>query len=417
MAKEKQTFLQKYERHIEASTWVIIIAVLFGVRFLPQTLIDSDQAYILIGLIIGFVLLYYLVIYKYFKRASRLYIKDIADIVLIGVLVHVLKDYGTFFYALYFLPIAAAALTLEFINALLIATIAASFVAAEIFLSAQSLLDSAKLYEGAWQIGFILLITMFCRFLAIQIRQERRQKEESLARQRVLEEESRREKEFMSLTSHQLYTPLSIIRGFASMLKDDSLGKLSAKQKEAVWEIHGSSARMVNLVSELLSISRIQSGIFQLDKKPTDLGQMLQNIVNQFNQTKTNQQVSLTLKVSDNLSPVTIDADKIRQVIYNLLDNALKYSQKGTVTVNAGQDDKETTVAVADEGIGIDEQDTEKLFQPFFRGKNILELDNKGTGLGLYIARLLVEKHGGKIWAESQKGQGSTFKFTLPMVK
>jgi len=127
----------RYEKIIEVTTWVIMIIIIFGVRFLPIRLIDNDEVYYLIGGIVSFALLYYLVIYKYFPPTKRLYFKTVADIVLIGVLIHVLKDYGQYFFALYFLPIAAAALELEFINALLIATVASVFVVFEVFLGSQ----------------------------------------------------------------------------------------------------------------------------------------------------------------------------------------------------------------------------------------------------------------------------------------
>src|SRR4030042_5870560 len=143
----------KYQKWIEASTWIVIIIVIFGVRFLPQDPLDNEQTYILIGGIAAFALLYYLVIYKYFSRSKRIYLKEIADIVLIGVLIHLLKDYGQYFFALYFLPIAAAALSLEFINALLIAAIASLFVIFEIFLNSFDLLPKQQeIYQGFWQI-------------------------------------------------------------------------------------------------------------------------------------------------------------------------------------------------------------------------------------------------------------------------
>lgn len=406
--------LGRYEKIVEVSTWLVMVVVIFGVRFLPIKLIDNEQVYYLIGAIISFALLYYLVIYKYFPPSKRFYFKTIADIILIGVLIHVLKDYGQYFFALYFLPIAAAALELEFINALIIATIASVLVAFEVFLGSQELLPkSAELYQGAWQIGLILLMTVFCRALALQIRQERQAKEESLARQKVLEEEAKRQKEFLSLTSHQLYTPLSMIRGFISTLKDEKYGQLNPKQKDAAGEIYANAKRMVNLVSELLSISRIQAGSFQLDPKETKIDDLLENIVKQFRQSQPKEKVELIYQ-KPSLRPIQIDPDKIRNVIYNLIDNALKYTQAGKIEIVAEQSNETTTVRVIDEGIGIRDDNFDKLFQPFFRGKDILELDNQGTGLGLYIARLIIEKHGGKIWAENNKDQGATFAFSLP---
>ncbi len=408
----------RYEKIIEVSTWIVMVLIIFGVRFLPLKLIENDQVYYLIGGLISFVLVYYLVIYKYFSRSNRFYLKTIADIVLIGVLIHVLKDYGQYFFALYFLPIAAAALELEFINALLIATIASVFVAFEVFLGSQELLPQTQaLYQGAWQIGLILLMTIFCRALALQIRQERMAKEESLARQKVLEEEAGRQKEFLSLTSHQLFTPLSIIRGFVSMLNDENYGKLEPKQKAAVGEVYANTKRMINLVSELLSISRIQSGTFELKKTSTKIGDILKNVVDQFQKTRPKNNVLLICQTHDT-KPINVDADKIRNCIYNLVDNAIKYTPQGKIRIESEQNEKVTTVKIIDEGVGIKEEGREKLFQPFFRGKDILELDNQGTGLGLYITRLIIEKHGGKIWAEKNPPaggrRGATFTFEIP---
>lgn len=404
---------QRLEKIVEAASWAVIVLVIFAVRFVPQKMLVDDQVFILIAGIIAFILLYYLVIYRYFSKTNRLYLKSIADIILIGVLIHLLKDYGHYFYALYFLPIAAAALSLEFMSALLVATVASLLVVLEVFLGSYEILPD-QVYRGVWEIGLILVITIFCRLLAIQLRQEQKLKEQSLARQKVLEEEALREKEFLSLTSHQLYTPISIVRGFATMLNSEKMGKLQPKQKEAVIEIYNSAKRMAGLVKELLSISRIQSGTFELTINPSNINQLLENIVAQFNQTKENNSAKIKLTLPANLKLISIDEEKIRNVLYNLIDNSLKYAPKGTIEVSVKQNAEETVFAVKDNGVGIRQEDFEKMFQPFFRGKNILELDNKGTGLGLYIARLVVEKHNGKIWFETALGQGTCFYFSLP---
>ncbi|HLB95711.1 MAG TPA: HAMP domain-containing sensor histidine kinase [Patescibacteria group bacterium] len=411
--------INRYESIVEISTWLVIIIIIFGIRFLPNRQVDDTKSYILIGAIISFALIYYLIIYKYFPRPNRLYLKDISDILLIGILIHLLKDWGQYFYALFFLPIAAAALSLEFINALLIAVIASLFVVFEIFLGAQGLYpQSGEIAQGAWQVGLILLITIFCRVLAMQVRQERIAKEESLAHQKVLKEEAQRQKEFLSLTSHQLFTPLSMIRGFASMLSQGTFGRLTPKQRDAAEEIYSSSKRMVNLVSELLSISRIQSGQIPLDLKEHRLEDLVKEIVSQFQKTMLKKDLRLEFIPPAPLKPVLMDKEKIRQVIYNLLDNAVKYTRRGKINIALKQSPEWITLAVVDPGVGIAEKDFDKLFQPFFRGKDILELDNKGTGLGLYIARLLVEKHRGKIWAESAgPNRGATFNFRLPLIQ
>jgi signal transduction histidine kinase len=391
------------------------VAVIFGVRFLPQNPIGQAETYYLVGGILAFALLYYLVIYRYFSKNNRLYLKSISDIILIGVLIHLMKDYGQFFFALYFIPIAAAALSLELISALLIGTVASLLVAAEIYFNAQDILPiETPAYQGIWQIGFIVFVTIFCRMLAVELRHEQAQKEQSLAREKLLKEEAAREKEFLSLTSHQLYTPTSIIRGFSSLLREEDWGKLSPKQRDAVEEIYVSSKRMADLVSELLSISRIQANQLEIKKSETDLAAMSQNIIDQIEHIKPDKSITIKLKLPTEIKPINADSEKIRMVIYNLLDNALKYTSHGEVVLSLSQTDKETKFEVKDNGIGISPEDFEKLFQPFFRGKSILELDNKGTGLGLYIARLIVERHGGKIWAESEGlNKGSKFIFTI----
>lgn len=419
----KQDKLLAYGKWIEASTWIVMILIIFGVRFLPQKLVANDEAYLFIGVIVSLALFYYLIVYKYFNKTNRMYIKDIADIVLIGVLIHLLKDYGQFFFALYFLPIAAAALTMEFMSALIIAVFASVFVVFEIFLNSYSLLPegSSGYFQGVWQIGLILLITIFCRFLAVQLREEKRAKEEALARQKLLEEEALREKDFMSLTSHQLYTPLSIIRGFAGMLNDQTFGKLNPKQQDAAAEIYQNTKRIIALVSELLSISKVETSKIKLHYVATDPSILIRDIIANFKQLGENKKVPITDNIPDNPALIEIDGDKIRQVIYNLIDNALKYTTSGEVKVSFVQDPKQTTFSVKDSGIGIATEDHEKIFEPFFRSKNILELDNKGTGLGLYIAKLIIKKHGGRIWFTSKESKGlpagrhgTTFSFSVP---
>ena len=410
--------INRYEMIVEVATWAVMIAIIFGVRFIPQSRIEDSESYLLVGGIVSFALIYYLVIYRYFPRSKRLYFKDIADIVLIGILIHLMKDWGQYFYALFFLPIAAAALSLEFISALLIAVIASLFVVFEIFLGSQGLAGSSELYQGFWQIGLILIITVFCRVLAVQLRQEKLAKEESLMKQKFLEEEAVKQKEFLSMTSHQLLTPLSIIRGFSSLLEDNKLGQLDTKQKDAVGEIYENSKRMVDLVTELLSISHIQSGKIELKMKDHNLDELICKIVEQFNNAIPKKDVELIYEKPNENQRFEFDKDKIRQVIYSLIDNALKYTPKGKITVSLSFAENRATVTVRDEGSGIANEDTHKLFQPFFRGQNILELDNKGTGLGLYISKLLIEEHHGKIEAYSEgRDKGSTFKFWLPLVQ
>lgn len=411
---ETKNKVNKYDRLIEIFTWAVMVAVIFGTRFVPQNYIAANDAYLFIGIIIAFALLYYLVIYKYVARSKRIYLKTIADIVLIGILIHLMKDTGRYFFALYFLPIAAAALSLELINALIIATVACVFVVFEVILSTQTgPPPEGSFYQGIWEIGMILFLTIFCHFLASQIKYERQLKEESQAREKAMKEEAEKEKEFISLTSHQLYTPISIIRGFSSMMTNESLGKLNKEQRGAVSKIYNNSKRMVDLITELLAVSRIQTKSFKIKAAKTDILKIAQEVTDEINQTNKKEKVIIETDFGQ-VEPVNLDGDKIRQVFYNLISNALKYTGSGKIIFKITQDAANTNFSVQDFGAGIREDDKMKIFQPFFRGKNILELDNKGTGLGLYISKMIVESSGGKIGFTSKEKNGSNFYFNIP---
>lgn len=417
MANKNNQQPGRFERWAELITWSVMILVLIFLRLLPQQIVANDTTYYLIGSIVGFALLYYLVIYRVFSRTKRLWIKDISDVIIISILIIVAKDYGIYFYSLYFLPIAAAALVLGTIDSLLIAALACIFIVFEIFLNAEQILpESPQLFLGIWQIGFIVLMTLFCRFLALQVRQERQAREEAVARTKALEEIEKREREFMTLTSHQLFTPLSIIRGFASLLHHDEKKRLTPKQQDYSQEIYSNTRRMIDLVSELLSISRIRSEQVKLKLSPTHIETLINHVIEQLKPNATKKKLSLEFKKpAKPLPAIKIDPLRLEQAIYNLVDNAIKFTDQGEVTISAKATAIELIVKVTDSGRGIAPEDQVKLFEPFFRGKNILELEKEGTGLGLYIAKTIVEKHQGKIWTESEVGKGSTFNFSLPI--
>lgn len=406
-----------FEHWAEIITWIVMILVLIFIRILPQEIIANSVVYYLIGGIVAFALIYYTLIYRYFTKTQRFWIKDFSDVIIISVLIILAKDYGTYFYSLYFLPIAAAALVLGTIDSLLIATVASLFIVFEIFLDAQGILPSKpQLYLGFFQIGFIVLMTLFCRFLALQVRQERKSREEALAKAKALEVIEKREREFMTLTSHQLYTPLSMIRGFSSMLYNDEKKKLNKKQLDYAGEIYENSKRMVGLISELLSISHIRADHVKFKFENIDPEKLISYVVEQLKPKAEEKKISLKFVESDKkLVGIKADSLRLEQAIFNLVDNAIKFTDDGSVNVKAREGVNELIISVSDTGRGISDQDKEKLFQPFTHGKNILELDKEGNGLGLYIAKTIVEKHGGKVWFHSHPGTGSTFFISLPI--
>ncbi len=224
------------------------------------------------------------------------------------------------------------------------------------------------------------------------------------------------EHDFVSMTSHQLFTPLSIIRGNVSLLLAEDLGKINPKQRSFLDQSMIATKKMVNLVTELLSISRLEEREIQLAFVPTDLDKLIADTVKQLAIFAKEHEIVLHYEHPKTKPPkITVDPDKITQVLQNLIDNAIKYTPaKGHVTLSLQTKPDQLIIDVKDTGIGIPTADVPKLFQRFYRSSNVLGLDSKGTGLGLYIARVIVERHHGTISVTSDEGHGSTFSVALP---
>ena len=224
------------------------------------------------------------------------------------------------------------------------------------------------------------------------------------------EEIDKMKSEFVSLASHQLRSPLTGIRWSIELLLKKVSGKLGKEEIEHLKEVLQTNNRLIKLVQDLLSVSRIETGNkFNLEKEPTDLVLLLNQVMKQLTAMAKDNQVAV---VKDKSMPkkvvANIDKLKMAEVINNLVHNAIKYS-KSRGKVQVGIEDKKSSVVVfvKDTGIGIPKSDQSKIFQKFFRAKNALV--EEGTGLGLYIVKAIVEKHGGRVWLESQENKGTTF--------
>lgn len=232
--------------------------------------------------------------------------------------------------------------------------------------------------------------------------------------------------EFMSLASHQLQTPLTAIRGYASLLLEGSGGALTNSEKDMIGKISISSERMVQLVEDYLNLSRIESGKLQFTFAKCRLENICREVVDTLEVKAREKKLSLVLhKPGEPLPEVVIDGPKVREVISNLVDNAIKYTPEGRVTADVerrqGKNDEKTDwirVSVSDTGLGISKDELPQLFAKFGRGTNKERLKIKGTGLGLYVGKVMIEKNGGKIWAESDgEGKGSRFIVEIPVEK
>ncbi len=223
--------------------------------------------------------------------------------------------------------------------------------------------------------------------------------------------------EFISIASHQLRTPLTVIKGYISMMLEGNFGALTKPETESLEKVFLSNERLIQLVENLLNISRIESGRLQFDFQMVDLNKMIESVMEELAGNAKKKNLILQYKPSAKLLPkIKIDDEKIRQVVMNLIDNAIKYTKQGSVTVKLEQRENKIKFSVADSGMGIRPEDMVNLFKKFSRGTGTSLIHTEGTGLGLYVARMMIEAHHGKIWAESNgEGKGSKFCFELPI--
>jgi signal transduction histidine kinase len=222
--------------------------------------------------------------------------------------------------------------------------------------------------------------------------------------------------EFISMASHQLRTPLTTIKGYLSMLEDGDAGKISGEQREFVDYAFSSSERMVHLISDLLNVSRLTTGKFMIEYEPTDVVMIVKDEIRQLRNHAKSKGLEIKFEPpATELPKVELDEGKTRQVIMNFIDNALYYTPKGDVTVTLDRAKDKVRLEVKDTGIGVPKEAREKLFTKFFRAGNAQMVRPDGTGLGLYLAKRVIEDQGGTIIFESVEGKGSTFGFELPI--
>jgi signal transduction histidine kinase len=228
-----------------------------------------------------------------------------------------------------------------------------------------------------------------------------------------LREVGRLKDEFLGQVSHELRTPLTIIHGYAELIADGILRK-DTQIRETAAEVHANSSLMLRLVDDLLDTSRLESGRLSLKYEVSDLAPWLERTVSAFAQTISTHRV--VAELPSTLPLARVDLARLGQVVNNLLTNAVRYSPEGSqVLVSArvvGRNEVE--LRVADQGIGIPADECERIFEKFYRGKDGATHSVRGTGLGLAVAKMLVEAHHGQIWVESEVGQGSTFSVRLP---
>ena len=223
--------------------------------------------------------------------------------------------------------------------------------------------------------------------------------------------------EFISIASHQLRTPLTAIKGYASLISDKAYGEFTGKMRKPLRNIYSSVERLIKLVNDLLSISRIEAGKIKVEPEEFLLEGLINNVIEELGNLAKAKKLYLKWEASKKpVVKVFLDKAKIRQVVLNIVDNAIKYTQTGGITISYEQENGLCRIEIRDTGEGMTRAEISNLFKTFSRGAAGKRTWTEGAGLGLYIAKNFTEMHNGRIWVESTgKKKGSTFYVELPI--
>jgi signal transduction histidine kinase len=231
-----------------------------------------------------------------------------------------------------------------------------------------------------------------------------------------LEIANRHKSEFLANMSHELRTPLNAVIGFSEVLIERMFGEVNPKQEEYLQDILSSGKHLLSLINDILDLSKIEAGRMELEAQPFDLPSALDNALTLIKERAARNSIALDVHVDPRIGEILADERKIKQVLLNLLSNAVKFTPEGgKITMSAVMNGTSVEISVADTGIGIAAEDQEKVFEEFRQVGDDYARKREGTGLGLALARRLVELHGGTLSLQSELGKGSTFTFTIPV--
>lgn len=233
-----------------------------------------------------------------------------------------------------------------------------------------------------------------------------------------LREMSELKEEFLALTTHDLRSPLTVISGVISFFKSGRLGELTPEQERMVAMMERNAQNLISLVNDLLDSTKLESGTLQLKIEPASLTDAVAEVREALLPTANEKGITLTVELPAELPPVLADRGQLGRILHNLVSNAVKFtSPGGSVVIRAARNGRSVAVSVADTGVGIAPEEQQMIFDKYAQARNRATRGEKGTGLGLYITKRLVELHGGEINVESEVGRGATFTFTLPVAE
>jgi signal transduction histidine kinase len=230
-----------------------------------------------------------------------------------------------------------------------------------------------------------------------------------------LEGASKQKSEFLANVNHELRTPVSAIIGYGRLVLRATEGQIAPLQRDNLYDLLNNADRLLNLIDSLLDVAKIEAGKMEIRVESIRVDEIIQGAISTIETTLKNGDVRLTREIASGIPAVNNDREKLRQIILNLLDNAVKFTERGEIKIIASQQDGSLKLVVSDTGIGIEKEELNQIFEEFHRGDSSSTQKYRGTGLGLAIVKKFVNLLGGEIAVESDVGKGSTFTIMLPL--
>jgi signal transduction histidine kinase/CheY-like chemotaxis protein/HAMP domain-containing protein len=268
--------------------------------------------------------------------------------------------------------------------------------------------------EAAYDEHDLELLTAVASQTAIAL-ESARLYEEAVETAERLREVDRLKSQFLANMSHELRTPLNSIIGFSRVVLKGIDGPITERQREDLEAIYNSGQHLLGLINDILDVSKIEAGKMELDFEAVDLAEIVNGVMSTAVALVKDKSVRLERSIPDDLPAITADERRVRQILLNLVSNAAKFTREGSICIVAEADADEVCLSVADTGPGIPDEEMEGIFEPFTQVDASTTREHGGTGLGLTISHSFVQLHGGRMWVESEVGEGATFYFTLPI--
>ena len=251
-----------------------------------------------------------------------------------------------------------------------------------------------------------------------EVHERLKKTQEKIKQQNIkLKKLDRIKSDFLNVTSHELRTPMSAMKGYIQMIKKQTLGETTEDQKNALNIVLRNIDRLDHLIQDILDISRLESGTLKLIPGKTNVKTMVEETVETMQPSADLKHITINTVIEDKIPEITVDQERIKQVIINIISNAIKFSPDGSIINVRPKEDKDfILIEIQDFGRGIPKDNQKKIFETFYQVDSGMDRKFGGAGLGLAISRGIILAHGGEIWVESIVGKGSTFYFTLPVV-